>query len=105
MLPKANQVVLTRNQRNHKNKKQNTNQQILPTHNKDNENCDIADKREYEENLYKTTFLTLFQLPRILKNSLICLLMVGQDNEIRWKDEKIKITTHGKTSSKKIQYF
>ena len=50
MLPKANQVVLTRNQRNYKNKKQNTNQQIIPTHNTDNENCDIADKREHEVN-------------------------------------------------------
>ena len=48
---------------------------------------------------------TLLQLPRILKNPLICLLIVTQDIEIRWKDEKIKITTHGKTSSKEIQYF
>ena len=30
-----------------------TNQQIIPTHNRDNENCDIADKREYEVNLDK----------------------------------------------------
>ena len=60
MLPKANQVVLTQNQRNHKNKKQNTNQQILPTHNKDNENCDIADKREYEVNIVKKYFLINF---------------------------------------------
>ena len=31
--------------------KNNTNQQIIPTHNRDNENCDIAEKREYEVNL------------------------------------------------------
>ena len=35
------------------NNKQNTNQQIIPTHNRDNENCDIVDKREYEVNLDK----------------------------------------------------
>ena len=43
---------------------------------------------------------TLLLLPSILKNPLICLLMVGQDTEIRWKDEKIKITSHGKTQFK-----
>ena len=26
--------------------KNNTNEQIIPTHKRDNENCDIADKRE-----------------------------------------------------------
>ena len=31
--------------------KNNTNQEIIPTHNRDNENCDIADKRDYEVNL------------------------------------------------------
>ena len=60
MLPKANQVVLTRNQRNYKNKKQNTNQQIIPTHNTDNENCDISDKREYEVKLDKKYFVINF---------------------------------------------
>ena len=40
--------------------KNNTNQQITPTHNKDNENCDIADKREYEVNLDKKYFLINF---------------------------------------------
>ena len=33
--------------------KNNTNQQIIPTHNRDNENCNIADKKEYEVNLDK----------------------------------------------------
>ena len=67
MLPKWNQVLLTQNQRNHKQKtthnslkKKNTNQQIIPTHNRDNENCDIADKREYEVNLDKNYFLINF---------------------------------------------
>ena len=41
-------------------KKKNTNQQIIPTHNRDNENCDIADKREYEVNLDKKYFLINF---------------------------------------------
>ena len=40
--------------------KNNTNQQIIPTHNRDNENCDIADKREYEVNLDKKYFLINF---------------------------------------------
>ena len=40
--------------------KNNTNQQIIPTHNRDNENCDIADKREYEVNLDKKYFLLNF---------------------------------------------
>ena len=30
--------------------KNNTNQQMISTHKKNNENCDIADKREYEGN-------------------------------------------------------
>ena len=40
--------------------KNNTNDQIIPTHNRDNENCDIADKREYESNLDKKYFLINF---------------------------------------------
>ena len=40
--------------------KNNTNQQIIPTHNTDNENCDIADKREYEVNLDKKYFVINF---------------------------------------------
>ena len=67
MLPKGNKVLLTQNQRNHKQKsktqmctKNNTNQQIKPTHNRDNEICDIADKREYELNLDKKYFLINF---------------------------------------------
>ena len=40
--------------------KNNTNQQIIPTHNRDNENCDIADKREYKVNLDKKYFLINF---------------------------------------------
>ena len=43
---------------------------------------------------------TLLLLPKILKNPLICILMVGQDTEIRSKDKKIKITSHGKTQFK-----
>ena len=35
--------------------KNNTNQQIIPTHNTDNKNWDIADKREYEVNLIRST--------------------------------------------------
>ena len=42
------------------NKKQNTNHQIIPTHNRDNENCDIVEKREYEVNLDKKYFPTNF---------------------------------------------
>ena len=40
--------------------KNNTNQQIIPTHNRDNENCDIADKKEYEVSLDKKYFLINF---------------------------------------------
>ena len=40
--------------------KNNTNQQKIPTHNRDNENCHIADKREYEVNLDKKYFLINF---------------------------------------------
>ena len=38
----------------------NTNQEIIPTHNRDNENCDITDKREYKVNLDKKYFLINF---------------------------------------------
>ena len=37
-----------------------TNQQIIPTRNRDNENCDIEDKMEYEVNLVKKYFLINF---------------------------------------------
>ena len=40
--------------------KNNTNQQIIPTHKRYNENCHIADKREYEVNLDKKYFLINF---------------------------------------------
>ena len=40
--------------------KNNTNQQLIPTHNKDNENCDIVERREYEVNLDKKYFLINF---------------------------------------------
>ena len=40
--------------------KNNTNQKIIPTHNRDNENCDIEDKREYKVNLDKKYFLINF---------------------------------------------
>ena len=40
--------------------KNNTNQQIIPTNNRDNENCDIADKRENEVNLDKKYFRIYF---------------------------------------------
>ena len=40
--------------------KNNTNQQIIPTHKRDNENCDIADKKEYEVNFDKKYFLINF---------------------------------------------
>ena len=41
-----------------------TNQQIIPTRNRDNENCDIEDKREYEVNLDKKYFLIKFSFFR-----------------------------------------
>ena len=40
--------------------KNNTKKQITPTHNTDNENCDIADKKEYEVNFDKKFFLINF---------------------------------------------
>ena len=50
----------TKNNTQQPKKKKNTNQQIIPTHNRDNENCDIANKREYEVNLDKKYFLINF---------------------------------------------
>ena len=38
----------------------NTHPQIMQTHNRDNENCDIVEKREYEVNLDKMYFLINF---------------------------------------------
>ena len=40
--------------------KNNTNQQKIPTHYRDNENCDITNKRKYEVNLDKKYFLVNF---------------------------------------------
>ena len=37
-----------------------TNQQIISTHNTDNENCGIGDKKKYEVNLDKKYFLINF---------------------------------------------
>ena len=37
-------------------RKNNINQQLILTHNRNNENCDIANKREYEINLDKKYF-------------------------------------------------
>ena len=51
---------ITNKKQNTKNTKNNTNQQIMPTHNKDNENWDKADKREYEVNLDKKYFVINF---------------------------------------------
>ena len=56
--PKSKKSQTKNNTQQHK--KKNTNQQIIPTHNRDNENCDIADKREYEVNLDKKYFLINF---------------------------------------------
>ena len=70
MLLKGNRVFspkikeITNKKQNTKNTKNNTNQQIMPTHNKDNENCDIEDKREYEVNLDKKYFLINFSCIR-----------------------------------------
>ena len=46
--------------------KNNTNKQIIPTHNRNNEDCDIADKMEYEVLPHK-----LLLLPKNLKNPVI----------------------------------
>ena len=55
---------ITKNKHNTNAHKNNTNEQIIPTHNRDNENCDIADKREYEVNLDKKYFLIKFSCVR-----------------------------------------
>ena len=57
--PKIKEITKTKNKTQMRTKN-NTNQQIIPTHNTDNENCDIADKREYEVNLDKKYFLINF---------------------------------------------
>ena len=57
--PKIKEITNTKNKTQMRTKN-NTNQQIIPTHNTDNENCDIADKREYEVNLDKKYFLINF---------------------------------------------
>ena len=41
-------------------RKNNINQQIILTHNRNNENCDIADKKEYEVNFDQKYFLINF---------------------------------------------
>ena len=57
--PKIKEITKTKNKTQMRTNN-NTNQQIIPTHNTDNENCDIADKREYEVNLDKKYFLINF---------------------------------------------
>ena len=57
--PKIKEITKTKNKTQMRGKN-NTNQQITPTHNTDNENCDIADKNEYEVNLDKKFFLINF---------------------------------------------
>ena len=54
--PEIKEITKTKNKTQMRTKN-NTNQQIIPTHNTDNENCDIADKREYEVNLDKKYFV------------------------------------------------
>ena len=57
--PEIKEITKTKNKIQMRTKN-NTNQQIIPTHNTDNENCDIAGKREYEVNLDKKYFLINF---------------------------------------------
>ena len=47
--PKIKEITKIKNKTQMRTKN-NTNQQIIPTNNTDNENCDIADKREHEVN-------------------------------------------------------
>ena len=54
--PKIKEITKIKNKTQMRTKN-NTNKQIIPTHNRDNENCDIAKKREYEVNLEKKYFL------------------------------------------------
>ena len=63
--------------------KNNTNQQKIPTHNRNNENCDIADKMEYEVLPHK-----LLLLPRNLKNPVICLEMLAKKPRSHEKTRK-----------------
>ena len=57
--PKIKEIRKTKNKTQMRTKN-NTNQQIIPTHNINIENCDIEDKREYEVNLNKKYFLIHF---------------------------------------------
>ena len=57
--PKIKEIKKTKNKTQIRTKN-NTNRQIIPTRNRDNGNCDIADKREYEVNLDKKYFLINF---------------------------------------------
>ena len=57
--PKIKEITKTKNKTQMRTKN-NTNQQIIPTHNTDNENCDIADKMEYEVKLDKKYFVINF---------------------------------------------
>ena len=57
--PKIKEITKIKNKTQMRTKN-NTNKQIIPTHNRDNENCDIEEKREYEVNLDKKCFLINF---------------------------------------------
>ena len=57
--PKIKEITKTKNKTQMRTNN-NTNQQIIPTHNRDNQNCDIAEKKEYEVNLDKKYFLINF---------------------------------------------
>ena len=57
--PEIKEITKTKNKTQMRTKN-NTNQQIIPTHNTDNENCDIVERREYEVNLDKKYFLKNF---------------------------------------------
>ena len=57
--PKIKEITKTKNKTQMRTNN-NINQQIIPTHNTDNENWDRADKREYEVNLDKKYFVINF---------------------------------------------
>ena len=57
--PKIKEITKIKN-KTQMHTKNNTNKQIIPTHNRDNENCDRVDKREYEVNLDKKYLLINF---------------------------------------------
>ena len=57
--PKIKEITKTKNKTQMRTKN-NTIQQIIPTHNRDKENCDRADKSEYEVNLDKKYFFINF---------------------------------------------